>query len=607
MPAMAYAKNYDAELVSTKTAITVEGNTVIENVDHTIKINNRDGDDYTQIKISYDKGEDFSGLEAYILDKNGKVVKKLRKKDIVRMYGSGEDALFQDTYVVSFQLTYDEYPYTLFYSYKLKSENPLGIANWMPLISDGEVPTLKATLQVTIPKNYKMAYRSNKTDTLIKTQVKNGTEYTWKAHYTKILGDETESFAPPLTPFVPYVVVVPLHFKYYGNGSMKSWKAYGNWQDSVLQTLNKLPPNEQFKIDRLLKGVKGKINKIKVLYHYLQDETRYVNVVIKTGRMIPYPASYVANNKYGDCKALANYMKSMLDYAGIKSYCANIYAGRNIQKVDTTFPSPQFNHEIVYIPDSAKPIWLDCTVKTAFGWVGPFIQGRYAMVVQKNDSRLIHTPSLSPKQVENFRKINVSYNLSGDAFLNFKNTYRGTMYQLVNALENSVDPMYKQRYIKKYLVDDGIELLSDSIHQINRDSADIQFYYSGRSGQVYNQYGNNVLVANIPFGVPDIENPKDRKLPLQINYPIYEVDSIQYEIPQGYKLDGIVKDTVLTTQFGKYSHQSYKRESTVYVTNRLLIYRGNYPLKVYSKFYNFLKAANKCENAMTFALKLDNP
>ena len=600
LPVVAFSKKYDAEVVSTNTSITVQENTQIRKVNCAIKINNSNGDKYTRIVISYNKGDSFSHLEARIVDKNGKVVRKLKRRDINEEYGQDKNALFMDSYHKSFQLNYDEYPYTLIYSYEVQSENRIQIIGWIPL-HGWKIPTKEATLTIKTPKDYKISFHDWKVDTLIKQTIGTEQEYTWKAHYTNIL--ESETYAPPLITQIPKVIVEALHFNYGESGSTKSWKDFGNWHYSVNQNLDILPAKQQQKIDSLLKGIKGKINKIRILYHYLQDETHYVSVQINTGRRIPFPASFVADNKYGDCKALANYMKAMLKYAGIKSYYTVIRGGNHIIKVDTNFVSTYpFNHAILYVPDSTRPLWLDCTSKLAFGYVGPFIQRRYAMVVQKNHTRLIRTPTLTPEQVENFRKIDVSYNLSGEALLKFHSTYRGNKYKWISYLVNRSDPMYKQREIREHLINYGIDMISDSIHQVNRDSTNIQFFYTGRSGRIYRQYGNNVLVADIPFGVPHVENPQDREFPLQIDYPINKVDSIRYEIPSGYKLKAVSKNIVLKTQFGKYSHRLYRKGQSVFVTNRLLINAGTYPLKVYSKFYRFLKEANRGEHLVVFEL-----
>ncbi len=604
LPVVAFAKKYNAEVVSTNTSITVQENTLIRKVNCAIKINNSDGDKYTRIVISYNKGDVFSHLEARIVDKNGKIVRKLKKKDVNEEYGQGRNALFMDTYHKSFRLDYYEYPYTLVYSYQIQSENRIQIAGWNPLHS-WKIPTKEATLTIKLPLDYKISFHDWKVDTLIKQTIGTEKEYSWKAHYTKIL--EPEAYAPPLITQIPKVIVVALHFNYGEPGSTKSWKDFGNWHYSVNQNLDILPAKQKQRIDSLLKGVKGKTDKIRILYHYLQDETQYVSVQIKTGRRIPFPASFVANNKYGDCKALANYMKAMLKYAGIKSYYTVIRGGNHIIKVDTNFVSTYpFNHAILYVPDSTRPLWLDCTSKLAFGYVGPFIQRRYAMVVQKNHTRLIRTPELTPNQVEDFSKIEVSCKVDGEAFLKFHNIYRGNKYKWINYLVNRSNPMFIHREIREHLVNYGINMISDSIHQINRDSTYIQLFYTGRSGRIYRQYGNHVLVTDIPFGVPDVENPRDREFPVQIDYPIYKVDSIRYEIPSGYKLVAAMKDTILKTQFGKYSHSFHKKGQSVFVTNELLINAGTYPLKVYGKFYQFLKDVGRKEHSMVFELARKN-
>lgn len=419
-------------------------------------------------------------------------------------------------------------------------------------------------------------------------------KYTWNSSY--IHQFESEILAPDKREFIPEVLIVPGIFKFEQEGSFSSWKTYGNWEFNLLAGLNDLPDAEKQHINSLVEGIKDDKDKIKILYHYLQDATRYINISIETGGMKPYPASYVANNKYGDCKALTNYFKSVLSSVGISSVYTNIHAGERINKIDRNFPSMQFNHVFLCVPLPKDTLWLDCTSDGPFNYLGTFTQNRMVFLIEKDNSHFVRTPSLLKEQVLDSRSIRVNSKDGTDPIADFQTVSRGESFESLSGLTRSVSDSKKSQIIRKYLIESGFEMIDFNLIPAHRDSAFITLDYSAKADKLFKKYGNELLMPLIPFSIPAIKAPKNRKYPLQLDYPIYKIDTIQYQMPEGYKLSSLPKNQSLITKYGKYNIIFIKNNDNIQVIKNFLLNEGEYPLAEYPDFYKFVKQVYDIEN-----------
>jgi hypothetical protein len=588
-----FAQDHDAELLFQATNISIKNGKLLKTISYEIKINNRAGEKFTKISIPYSKLIKVSKIAAFIKDNTGAIVKKLQKDEIIDKSAISDYSLYEDNYIKEFTLKHNSYPYSICYSYDVLQEEFLSIDNWLPVL-DWETPTVKALLVVEVPKGYKISNRSHLTDSFRCDSTDQFVKYIWNASYNKLI--EPEISSPRIASLMPYVIIVPASFKYDLPGSLTSWPSFGEWHNNLLKGLSDLPDSEKNNIANLLKGTNDTKAKIKILYNYLQDNTRYINITIETGGLKPYPASYVAVNKYGDCKALTNYFKSVLDFAGIESFYTKVNAGGQIDEIDKTFPSQQFNHIILCVPVQKDTIWLDCTSDMPFNYLGTFSQARDVFMIQNGRSHFTRTPELTNKDVLVTRKASFSQNIQNQTIAKFSNTYKGARYESYFYLSKSVNETDRLLLFRNNIVNGGFELIDYTLAVPPRDSAKISLSYSARSNKIYKAYGKDLVIPVLPFSISRFEDPKKRKLVVQIDYPEFSIDSLEYEIPPEYVPDGRLADESFSGEFGSYRSETTITGNKVRIVKRFQLNRGIYTLDKYPGFYAFISKVIDIEN-----------
>jgi len=598
-PAPGFSQQNDAELINQQTVIEVSEGRLVQTIFYEIQINNRRGDKYAEVSIPFDKMNKVLNIEAAIFDLFGNEIKKLKKSDIIERSEGSSDSFFDDNYVKEFELRHNTYPYTIKYSYRSEASQFLFIAHWFPVI-DYEIPTRQARLKINTTEGYKINFYSNMVEKPKIDSIPGHIYYSWETSYKNSLKPET--YSPPLSQFIPYVAIVPEKFKFENEGSHTSWTTYGEWNMSLLNGLDDLPLFEKFKIQALTDTIQDEKEKIRILFHYLQDATRYINVSIKTGGFKPYPASYVAENKYGDCKALSNYFRSCLAVINIKSFYTKINSGDLIETFHPDFPSQQFNHIILFIPLKQDTLWVDCTSDLAFGYLGTPTQNRPALVVDKNASVLINTPAMEFNDVLEIRKITAIISSDKNIKADFINTYKGDKYELLSYIQTSISESQRTQYLGKRIFESGYQMDTYSMSTPERDKPEIILKYTASSDQKIKEYGNELLVEIIPLKFPFLEEPLKRKLPVQINYPDYRIDSTEYLIPESYKIAVIPKNISIKSVYGEYQAEFQVKEHSVIVIKQVKINSGSYSLNQYREFYDFIINLSETENSFYISL-----
>ncbi|PTM07293.1 MAG: hypothetical protein DA407_10620, partial [Bacteroidetes bacterium] len=316
----------DKSLKENANAIIRNHETVIELHDYddmtvterrTITILNKNGLGNMDAVIYYNPSIKVKSYDGKVYGSNGEELKKFRNKDY-NDYSRTENQLYSEERMLVLDYTPTEYPFTFDFEVVLQTNTTAGLYSWYP-IQNYFVSTENSTYKIINEKNVELSIEElNLENTNInKSNEGNIIQYSAK----NIAAFKSEYMSPAFDKFAPVVKVVPKKFKLINvDGDAKNWNDFGKWYyDNLLIDCNDLPESAKIEVANLVKDIVDPIEKAKVIYQYVQDKTRYISVQLGIGGWQPMLASQVDNLSYGDCKALTNYTKSLMESQGIEA------------------------------------------------------------------------------------------------------------------------------------------------------------------------------------------------------------------------------------------------------------------------------------------------
>ncbi|HLO58062.1 MAG TPA: DUF3857 domain-containing protein [Bacteroidales bacterium] len=589
---LVHADDPNCEVLKFVSRSQVSNNRLSQTDSIIIQINNRSGEKYCEITLNSGKSNPVTNLTAWIEDANGNVIRYLKNKEITESnyYSS---MFYTDDYDLKFVLKHNEYPYRICYTYQKSFREFYSIRSWCPVLGL-EVPTHTAVLNVSVPEDYKLSILQNDIDPPSISSANGMITRSWNASYDGHYRDEM--YSPHPFTFLPVVRIIPVNFRYVTDGSMDSWDSFGKWQCRLIKGLDVLPPEEVARLKVQMGDIKEPDQIISYLYHYMQDNTHYVNVDIGVGGLVPYPASYVVQNKYGDCKALTIYMKALLKAFGIESYYMLVNAGTTITPVFNTTPFQQFNHVILAVPLQSDTMWLENTsASLPCGYLGSFTHNRYGLLVDENESHLISTPALKPEDVRNSSRINFFLNPGDRTTVSYYSEIKGPAFETYCSLIRDYNSNDQNRIIHRLMPFNDFDLIKWQVMRKGRDASTISLMASVTIPDQTHAVGQEFYFSYLPLEIESFESPRIRKLPLQLPYPVSRFDTLVYYIPQGKKVTSFPADKEIRNKFG------YYKTSFVNDGNSLVLYREFelYPIEVsiqeYNDFYNFISTVRSEE------------
>ena len=563
-----------------------------------ITVLNKDAIPYAIPRISYQKGDNISEVKVIVYDEKGNKLKSYSKSDFTDIAANPQGTFYSDSRMLILPFTASSFPYTVEFSYELDDENTVFIPDFVPFY-DYNVSLEESTFNIINKSGINLRskfYESpfNYTSVDIKSNGENKL-YTYK----NVPAIDNGQLVPSPQKLLPKVSFSLDKFNLEGKqGSIASWKDFGTWYyQNLLTPVSVSTPEIKAEIASLnLSGTTEE--RVKKIYQYMQNKTRYIFVALGIGGWQPMMPDEVQKKGYGDCKGLTNYMRTLLDEAGIKSYYSIINSNPSSISFDKDFPKMAGNHVILTIPTEKGNIWLENTSQqTAFNHLSFSTTDRNVLMVKPDGIDIVQTPSLSAEQNKEKQTLYIQLNSDKSISGKGKFSYSGAQYDF-NLMYLLIPEKDKTEFMKKSYSTLDFENIEMKDFNNDKNDAIVNFDLNFRALNYSKLVGSSYIFRAVPIYKEAIyQEDLARELPFESRLAYQDDAEIIYELPQGYFIEELPQNTNLTSEFGSYKITFEKEENKLIVKRTVNIKKGLYSKEKFTDYTSFRKKILNSDNS----------
>lgn len=586
-------------------AITSQREMTIREV-RIVTVLNENGLSSIGASCSYDKRTSVKSIEATVYDTFGNEIKKIKKRDFKDQCIIDGITLFSDNRVIYLEYTPTQYPFTIVYESEVRSSNTAFLPRWY-FIARNYTSVEECQLNVVFPDDLGFKKKEfNFSNFPIKKLIDSPTQLSYEA--TGIPAQKPETLSPNPEHVLPWVLIGLERFNMEGvDGYVRDWKEFGQWySQKLLYDTNDLPEETKTKMKQLVGNEKDPIRKAKIIYNYLQQKSRYVSIQVGIGGFKPMHAKDVDRLGYGDCKALSNYMQSLLRAVEVDSYLTLVYGDSDKIDIQQDFVSMQGNHMILAIPTGDTYTWLECTSQDVpFGYQANFTDDRAVVIIKPEGAVVVKTKNYLNDDNSQFSKgfINLDERgmMTGSIQIDSRGAQYGRKFYLADNSPNENEKHYKEYW-------SNINNLKMKSVSFANDKETIMFTENLIvSGENYGTFSGDKLL--FPVNAFNQENGairkiRNRKTAFEIQRGTYDLDEIEINLPAGFTTEFLPDNLERKSKFGAYTCEIKKVSPDKLLYKRsFLLKQGIYQNTDYEDFRLFLEQISRNDNAKVVLIK----
>lgn len=570
-----------------------------------VTVLNEDGEQHINAFAFYDNNQKVENLSASIYDASGNELNKYKKKDFVDQSATGGGTLYSDNRVKYLKYTASSYPYTVLFEKSYTTSDTAFVPNWRFL--DGyNVSTEKSVFTLELIGSMPFRYKENNLEEFGVISSKKDNKLIYSVENLSAIKREPYSYS--FSKLVPNIKFALEKFHLKGvDGQAKNWDEFGKWiYDALLTGQDKLNPAVITKVKNLTKDLTNPREKVKKVYEFVQNNTRYISVQLGIGGWKPISAEEVDRVKYGDCKGLTNYTMALLKEINIPSFYTIVYADSPRRDIDPEFPSLQGNHVFLNVPLDSGEMWLECTSQEVpADYLGTFTDNRYVLKVTPEGGRMVKSKKYDDAISKQQTIAQAVITSEGIIKAEVKITSRGLQYDEKYMLPKKKEIEIEEHYKKYWSYIPNLKINTPEFVN-NRNEISIEETVAIETEDYISVAGDRWLMApnmfnryqNIPKRV------RNRNHKIVVSRGFLDEDEFIIQIPENMKVETLLTNENVITDFGEYEVEMTKvSEKELKFKRRLLIKSGEFSKDRYREFRDFMSKIAKNDNAKIVLIK----
>jgi len=533
----------------------------------------------------------FSGT---IRDAQGKTVRKLKRSEL-RYSEFSAQSLASDGAVYYLEVHSPSYPYTVRYEYEIGYKNGLLTFPAFAPVGWSGVSLEKGVYTVSVPAGLQFGYKGANIGDPVKTTADGRDVYRWTLENFPAV--KPEPAAPPSVDLVPVVLAAPYDFEYgKTRGSMCDWASYGVWQCGLLEGRDVLPDALKQEVHRRTDALPTPREKVRALYDYLGESTRYVSIQLGIGGQQPMSAAEVFKTKFGDCKALSNYLGAMLHECGIGSHYVIIHTDRRRMYPDFASPA-QANHAILCVPLEDETLWLECTnTDVPFGYVHKDIAGHDAVLFRNGTGEFVTLPQYADTLNRMVRRVEVTLAADGSATGHVAECYAVGQYESLMSFPKK-DAKKQADLLLGDLKIPLIRVENIACEEVKEALPSITVTYDIASEKYVTSTGSRCFLAQTPFRDASQYRDKERLYDIYRAVGYEDITTVEIRLPANMHVETRPRPCSVTTPFGTYSLRMEVQDKVITIEQRTCMHAGTYSRDLFEEYRDFISGRAKIFNA----------